>query len=291
MKAKLIIHGGAGLVESPHFTFEQYDESLRSIIQETYKVLLELGARAAVLHGIRLLEDDPIFNAGYGSRLQKDTEVRMSAAIMDSSNGKFSGVINIRNVQHPIDIANTLAKGRHHVLSGDQATEYARRKKYPHFDPIAPHRMQEHVAKLQGETGTVGVVALEASGIICVGTSTGGIGYETPGRVSDSATVAGTYASKFCGVSCTGKGEQIVDNAVAAKIATRVEDGVDLTDAVEKIMKRAKSQKVLMGLISIDKHGNMVVGNGHDTRVLFAMYDGKELKSFLNEKNSVVING
>ena len=76
--------------------------------------------------------------------------------------------------------------------------------------------------------GTVGAVALDDKGVVCVGTSTGGIGNETPGRVSDSASVAGTYADQVGGLSCTGKGEHIINQAVAAKVIYRLRDGVPL---------------------------------------------------------------
>lgn len=289
MTPKLLIHGGAGLIESRDITEKRYDKELKPIVKATYQVLLEYGARAAVLEGVRMMEDCSVFNAGYGSKLQKDGEVRMSAAIMDSKSNKFSGVINIRNVRHPIDVADQLSKGRHTVLSGEQATEYARRKKIQYFNPIAPHRLKEYADKLSGDTGTVGVVALDSNGLICAGTSTGGIGYEIPGRVSDSATVAGTYASKHCAVSCTGRGEYITSFALAAKVVTRVEDGVELNKAIQRAMQSAKKARYRMGLIAVDYYGNIVVGNGHDTKVLFATYDGKKTETFYNLKNIALV--
>lgn len=283
MVPKLIIHGGCGLMESPDFTFKQYEKALKKIITDTYPVLVKRGAREAVLHVIRIMEDNPLFNAGYGSRLQRDGRVRMSAAIIDSVTKRFSGVINICNVRHPIDVANSLSNKRHTVLGGRGATEYARRYLMEYFSPLAPHRLKEYRAKLKGETGTVGAVALDARGRICAGTSTGGIGYETPGRVSDSATVAGTYASDVCGVSCTGKGESIVNQAVAAKIVARVEDGVPLETAVERLVKIARQKRLRFGLISLDKQGDIVVGNGHNTRVLFVKHDGTQVTTFLDK--------
>jgi len=281
---KIIIHGGAGLIESPDFTERQYDRALRMVVKEAYATLLESGARQAVLRGIRLMEDHPLFNAGYGSRLQRDGKVRMSAAIMDSKSLKFSGVINICNVKNPIDVADILKSKRHSVLGGKGATEFARKNKKEYYSPIAPHRLKEHNAKVAGETGTVGVVALDAEGCICAGTSTGGIGYETPGRVSDSATVAGTYVSKVCGVSCTGKGEMIVSRAVAARIVTKVEDGLDLAAVVHDMARDAQKSKLRYGFITLNNKGEFAVGNGHNTRVLFATYDGKKARTFYKKK-------
>ena len=102
-KKVLIIHGGAGAREGHHTTFQLYAASLDRIVEEAWLSLGSEGARAAVLHAIRLLEDDPIFNAGFGSRIQRDGQVRMSAALMDGRVGRFSGVVNVQEVQHPID--------------------------------------------------------------------------------------------------------------------------------------------------------------------------------------------
>ena len=84
MIPKLIIHGGAGPLEGELFTSEEYHANLVKIIKKVYSVLKESHAREAVLKGIRLLEDNPIFNAGTGSRLQEDGQVRMTAAVMNS---------------------------------------------------------------------------------------------------------------------------------------------------------------------------------------------------------------
>ena len=90
-KCKLIIHGGAGRLEGKVATKEQYRVGLQEAIGPAYKTLCEKGARAGVIHAIKLLESDPIFNAGTGSKLQKDGRVRMSAAMMDSIDSIFSG--------------------------------------------------------------------------------------------------------------------------------------------------------------------------------------------------------
>jgi len=65
---KIIIHGGAGRLEGKVATKEQYRIGLNEAIGPAYQTLVDKGARAAVLHAIRLLESDPIFNAGTGSK-------------------------------------------------------------------------------------------------------------------------------------------------------------------------------------------------------------------------------
>jgi L-asparaginase len=284
IKPKLIIHGGAGQMEGSMFSFKDYHKALTKIIEKTYPVLIKENSRAAVITGIRALETNPMFNAGKGSKLQRDGQVRMCAAIMSSDDNKFSGVINIRNVRHPISVADLLNKERHTVLGGNEATDFARQNEFKYFNPITEHRLKEFKEAMFGDTGTVGVVALDAKGVMSVGTSTGGVGYERPGRIGDSATVAGTYASKYCGVSCTGKGEHIMNQAVAARVVTRVEDGKNLDSAVRKLIKESNDMGYHFGMIAVDYKGNVVVHGTKDVNVLYATYDGDKIETFLNNE-------
>ena len=79
--------------------------SLEDICDKTYTHLCSTTSYDAVIYGIKLLEDNPLFNAGTGSKTQHDGQIRMSAGLMDGSKARFSGVINIQNVQNPILIA------------------------------------------------------------------------------------------------------------------------------------------------------------------------------------------
>ncbi|MDG2180771.1 MAG: isoaspartyl peptidase/L-asparaginase [Mariniblastus sp.] len=280
MIPKLIIHGGAGRMEGRGFSDADYCTSLDRIVRQGFSILQEHGARVAVLNAIRLLESDTIFNAGTGSKLQRDGQVRMSAALIDSTDGIFSGVANIRNVEHPIDVADLLRSEDYHVLDGGEAMDFARQKGIPYHNPTTAHRLKEYREGLLGETGTVGAVALDSQGTICAGTSTGGVGFELPGRLGDTATVAGTYASHVAAVSCTGKGEDIVNLAVAARIVTRVQDGIELREAVQKLIDDANEKNCSFGLISLDAAGNFVVGNTQNIRVLYSHNDGQVVKMF-----------
>lgn len=258
-----------------------YDEALRSVIDSSYPVLCKSGARTACIHAMRLLEDEALFNAGYGSKLQRDGTARMSAAFMDGRAGRFSGVINVENVRHPIDIAQILNRRKHTVLAGQPAELFARSEQIPAFDPVTPHRLKEHQKRKRGETGTCGVVALGKDGRICVATSTGGIGYEVPGRVGDSPTVAGNYASSDCGVSCTGIGEHIINLAVAAKVSARVEDGQALGDVVDRLITEGNERSYRFGMIALDQAGCLKVGQTRNVTVLAAWHDGESVGSFL----------
>jgi len=239
----IILHGGAGVPGGGDTSRQSYRDAIRDVTKQSYDQLLSAGARQAVLHAVRLLENVPIFNAGTGSKLQNDGIARMTAAIMDSEETCLSGVINIRNVQHPIDVADTLHYEESKVLAGDEATAYARSKGFEYHDPMTELRRREYIKKLNQELGTVGAVALDHRGIIAAATSTGGLGHEIPGRVSDSATVAGNYVTKKAGVSCTGIGEHIVNHAAAARVAVRVEDGMSLKEAVTITIKEANDRQ------------------------------------------------
>lgn len=276
---RLIIHGGAGSLEGQIERRKAFRESLERITRETWNVLLKDGSRSAVLHGVRLLEDDPIFNAGFGSRIQLDGCIRMSASLMDGRTGTFSGIINVSDVQHPIDLADTLAERRHKVLAGEQATQFARSQGYPVFDPETPARRAEYERRLKGSSGTVGVLALDSEGQLTAGTSTGGVGNETPGRVSDTPTIAGNYCSENAAVSATGIGEDIVNNGTAARIVSLVDAGFTLNQAVGQSIELGREKEYRFGLIAMDRHGNMIADKTCN-EIFFASYDGSTLTDF-----------
>lgn len=276
----IIIHGGVKNIHSKKLT--RYNEALKKIIEQGYKTLQKEGGRKALVHVIELLENNRLFNAGTGSRLQRDGEARMSAALMSGTDNIFAATINIKNVKNPIQVANILFDQRYKVLCGNPATKFARAHRILPHNTKTKKRIREHRQKKETGTGTVGAVIRDSAGNLWVGTSTGGTGYETPGRAGDSATVAGTYASKHVGVSCTGKGEDIINQAVAAKIATLVDCGISLSNAKKKIISTANELGYTFGFIALDKQGRVEIGKTNDHIVLFATHDGKKIKTFLS---------
>ena len=278
---QLIIHGGAGSLEGKIEQAQVMHDSLCKIWEESFDILQKSTAEETVCHAIRMLEDDPIFNAGTGSKLQADGQVRMSSALMDGTNNRFSGVINVQNIRNPIEAAALLSKEENTVLSGTQATDFCRKNGMDDYNPVTPERLEEYKKRCSGKHGTVGTVALDNEGHIFAGTSTGGIGYEIPGRVSDCPTVAGTYASTKAGVSCTGIGEQITQQAAAAKIVIRVEDGMPLHEAVTLTMSESNKFSYLFGLISLDSEGHVEVGKTEALdEVFYAFHDNNRIRTF-----------
>lgn len=272
---KIIIHGGFFSESSTsQETKVAKQNALLRIVKDSYEYLKTHSAVETVVYAVSLLEDDELFNAGIGSQIQSDGKIRMSASLMDGTTQKFSGVINIEEVKNPIHVALELMKVDDRVLGGSGATNFARQHGFEKFSTEIPQRRAEYEAKLAATgTGTVGCVALDADGNLAAATSTGGKGFEIPGRISDSATVAGNYVNEFCGVSLTGVGEDIVSNATASKIVTRVTDGFSLDKAFEKTFAELKPYDGFAGAIAIDKDGNMFHQDSHPSMV-FASYDG-----------------
>ena len=278
---KIIIHGGFFSESSTNQeTKVAKQNALERIVKSSYDFLKTNSALNTVVFAVSLLEDDELFNAGIGSQIQSDGKIRMSAAIMDGETQKMSGVINIEEVKNPVQVAQILMQEDDRVLGGSGATSYARKNGFEVFSTEIPQRKAEYEAKLKSlGTGTVGCVALDKNGKIAVATSTGGKGFELVGRISDSATVAGNYANKFCGVSLTGVGEDIVSNATAAKIVTRVTDGFSLKDAFAKTFDELLPYDGFAGAIAIDSLGNIFHQDSHPSMV-FASFDGSDIEIF-----------
>jgi len=278
---KLIIHGGffseSGTNQKVKLAKQ---EALGRIVQQGYDYLQNHTATETVVYTTSLLEDCDLFNAGTGSQIQSDGKIRLSAALMDGQTLKFSGVINVEDIQNPIQVADKLLAYEDRVLSGNGAQVFARENGFDYYNPEIPQRRQEYETKLNDSIrlGTVGCVALDADGNLAAATSTGGKGYEIPGRVSDSATVAGNYANAFAGISCTGVGEDIVSGAVATKIVTRVTDGMTLAQATEKTLTEMKPFDGFAGIIGLTAAGELYHADTHPYMV-WALYDG-EVKFF-----------
>ena len=289
VQPKLIIHGGAGSSLQGKGGLEAVRKSLYQVIDQVYALLLQgANAKEAVVLGCQLLEDDPRFNAGTGSVLQSDGQIRMSASLMDGTLKRFSVVINVSRVKNPIDLAVFLQNASDHVLSDYGAAELARELQLPLYNPLTDQRLKEwledrkdnfqrsmaNVISESAGTGTIGVVALDQNGQLAAGTSTGGKGFERIGRVSDSATPAGNYATDQAGVSCTGIGEDILDECLAAKIVTRVTDGKTLKAAFDKSFAEAYERQRDFGAIGIDATGAIAWGKTCDV-ILAAFHNGE----------------
>jgi len=277
---KIIIHGGFFSESQTNQEVKKAkQDALAEIIKLGHKYLLSHTAVETVVYTVHLLENCELFNAGTGSQIQSDGKIRLSASLMDGKTMKFSGVINIEDVKNPICIAEKLLTYEDRVLSGKGAQDFARENEFKYYNPETPQRRREYEKKLSDSIrrGTVGCVALDVYGNLAAATSTGGKGFEIPGRVSDSATTAGNYANAFAAISCTGVGEDIVSGAVASNIVTRVTDAMPLAMATEKTLNELKPYDGFAGVIGISATGEIYHADTHPYMVWAAYDDAVEV--------------
>lgn len=270
----IAVHGGAGVIERRHLRPEQeaaYRAALGRVAEAGGAVLRTGGsALDAVEAAIRLLEDDPLFNAGRGAVFTARGANELDASIMDGATLAAGAVAGVTRTRHPISLARAVMERSSHVLligagadafskangveQADPSYFFTERRwrslenfAKAHDLPVPPRPVGEHrpdpvhaLAHDEGKYGTVGVVALDTSGNVAAGTSTGGTTGKQWGRVGDSPVIgAGTYASNAaCAVSATGTGEYFIRLGVAHEIAALVEHkGLSLQAAADVVIQ------------------------------------------------------
>ena len=276
----IAIHGGAGAVPRAALSAERerlYRAGLEAALDAGYAVL-EAGGTSldAVASAVRLLEDDPMFNAGHGAALTRDGAAELDAAIMDGQQMRAGAVASVRHVKNPVELArHVMEKSRHVLLVGAGAEEFALEEGLP-LVPNRYFRTAERIGQLECEQrgervsdlvpstqGTVGAVARDAHGNLAAATSTGGMTNKRPGRVGDSPIIgAGTYAKNgVCAVSATGHGEYFIRAVAAHHVCASVEyRGVALEAAVHELLHEIlKGMGGDGGLIAVDHAGRIVM--------------------------------
>ncbi len=264
--ATVILHGGAGAPDPQRSNaVNKATIALRAIAQTALKSLKSgRDPLDVVVDCLKEMELDEQFNAGKGAALQADGQARLTAALMDGPKSTFSAVISTSYISHPSVIARHLQGESSRVLTSPGAELKARQLGMPIESSLTPGRVRRWEEKLAaGATfcDTVGCVVRGADGKLYAGTSTGGRGFEFPGRVSDSGTVAGTYCTPFAGVSATGVGEEIVDDALAARLETRRRDGSTLEAASRLCFEEGKVRARAYGWIALDAEGHWGVAH------------------------------
>ncbi len=259
----LLVHGGAGLAGKKPGLLQKKQRVIGDIVRTVWPRLLDgQSAVDAVTDIVKQLEASRYFNAGYGAVMQRDGLVRLSAALMDGSNRKFSGVQLATHIVHPSQLAYALQSKEESVVGPLGAQLLARELGLPPENPVSLEQVKRWAASLEprGEPverhGTVGAVVLDNENRLAAATSTGGNRINAPDRISDSATVAGNYASSCAAISCTGIGEQIVDDGLAVRLETRVCDGGSIINASDKTYDEALSRSRDYGWIGVDSGGS-----------------------------------
>ena len=276
----IAIHGGAGVIAREQLGADggaAYRQGLEAALDAGYAVLEAGGSSLdAVTTAVRLLEDNPLFNAGRGAVLAHDGRAYLDASIMSGKNLSAGAVTGVTTVRHPIDLARRVMEDSPHVmLSGEGAEEFASLKgleRVPNDWFITPTRRQQLDRVLQGRSaprnelqglGTVGAVAVDARGDVAAATSTGGMTNKRWGRIGDAPIIgAGTYANNAsCAVSATGHGEYFIRSVVAHDICALVEyKGWSLERAAKEVVQGKLVQRGGEGgIIAVDPQGNLVL--------------------------------
>ena len=293
-KVVLVIHGGAGTILKKNMTPEKEKEhelALEQALLQGYNVLSKGGsALDAVEKAVRVLEDNPLFNAGRGSVFTNEGKNELDASIMDGTTLAAGAVAGVTNIKNPISAARVvMEKSGHVMMVGNGAEKFAALQGLEIVDPkyfftedrwksflrvrsTDPDSVElDHGNKTSyvlpvnhdSKFGTVGAVALDRYGNLAAATSTGGMTNKKYGRVGDAPIIgAGTYADNTtCAVSCTGWGEYFIRLVMAKSVCDMMAyKKISLEEAAfEMIRKKLPELGGDGGLIAVDKDGNITM--------------------------------
>lgn len=295
-KVVLVIHGGAGTILKKNMSPEK-EEAYRTKLQEALLAGFEKWKKGEtsveiVRASIHVMENSPLFNAGRGAVYTNDETQEMDASFMRGSDKMAGAIAGVQTIKNPIDGAiAVMDKSEHVMLAGEGAEEFAAKNGVEIVDTSyfksdvrlqQLQRVKEKEKAIldhdgdQGSVdssedefnidyiedkkfGTVGAVALDQSGIISAGTSTGGMTNKRYNRIGDSPVIgAGTYADDLVGVSCTGHGEFFIRNVVAYDVSALMHYmQLSLNDATQEVIRKQTEIGGKGGLIALDKDGNV----------------------------------
>ena len=277
----IAIHGGAGVIDPAKMTPERaasYRAGLAAALDAGYAILEHGGTSLdAVTAAVRLMEDDPQFNAGRGAVLNQEGDAELDAAIMDGHGPRAGAVAGVRHVKNPVELARAvMEKSPHVLLVAEGAEEFALEQGVVlvprgYFRTEGRERELEEARRGESErphaasppgSGTVGAVALDRAGHLAAATSTGGLTNKHRGRVGDSPIIgAGTYADESCAVSGTGQGEFFIRQVVAHDLCALVEYRHLTLDAAVREIIHDKLHRTggEGGVIAVDRNGNLAM--------------------------------
>ena len=283
----LVIHGGAGTIERSKMTparEQEYHAALERSLRAGFEILQRGGSSLeAVEASVRVLEDDPHFNAGRGAVFTSEGMNELDAAIMDGKTLKAGAVASVKHIKNPISLARlVMEKSSHVMLDCAGAEAFAREQGVEMVDQKyfftqerwdAWQRVKDaekkggvggnkFIISDQDRHGTVGAVACDQNGNLAAATSTGGTTNKLPGRIGDSPVIgAGTYANNdTCAVSATGDGEYFIRSVAAHDVAALIEyRGAKLPDAAQAVIDKIQKLGGTGGLIAIDRNGEMAL--------------------------------
>jgi beta-aspartyl-peptidase (threonine type) len=285
----IICHGGAGRIDDK----TAYAEGLTEAVEEGYRLLRQsASAMEVAVTAVRIMEDNPLYNAGTGSDLTLDGQIEMDASLM-TQEGRFGGVAGIYGVKNPILVAQkVMTQTDHLLLFGTGATEFARSMGFEEYNVITERaralleRVVRHGSKYfekqnqqrfpdgppaesdadapvpsESMMGTAGAVARDKRGNLAVATSSGGIAGRMRGRIGYAAILgAGTFAGPGGAISCTGHGEEIMRRSLARDIVERMTT-MPASTALTLVVAEARRKKLAFGAVGFDARGGICYGH------------------------------
>lgn len=268
----VLVHGGvAGIAKSS-------SPPLKPAVSAAAGVSTALDA---VETAVKVLENEPGLNAGYGSVLDREGGIELDAGLADGESGSWAGVGTVA-LANPISLARIVLEETPHVLlAGPGAQALGAERGLETLERSTPEQ-HERWEKAQAEgafahgafgrpehVDTVGAVALDAAGHIVAGSSTGGVFGKLPGRMGDAPIFgAGIYADRSVGVIGTGVGELFLETLACLRVGELVAKGIDVQRACEKVIDLVTARglagspgrpggKHAAGLLAIDRDGNV----------------------------------
>eukprot|EP00210_Caulerpa_lentillifera_P001841 g1770.t1 len=283
----VVVHGGAGSIRRT-FNNKPHEEALKRALDRAVAIVSSTETRlasshppktsralAAAIEAVVYMENDPLFNAGKGSCVNRAAQCEMEAAVMDSSmsSGACCGLTTVKN---PTLLANYIRTETPHRFIGFQAAEAI--AKSAGFERESPDwfivdrrsRAQEKLAEkgaiardhdTEGADGdTVGAVVLDSDGVLAGAVSTGGMTNKYEGRIGDSPCIgSGLYVTPLAAVCGSGNGEEfILHNACAQVCHAMKYGGLDLKLAVTRVLFE-ELPKESGGIIALSKDGEVVM--------------------------------
>jgi beta-aspartyl-peptidase (threonine type) len=291
----IAIHGGAGAMPEGTYTAEE-EKAYQLVLKEAAALGYEMLARGdsathVVEAVIKILEDSPLFNAGKGSVITDNGQIRMDASIMDGKTLDAGAVTNVMHIKNPISAARAVMDHSKYILfSGTDADDFGRSMGLEMMEAsyfYTPHQIERWIGSkdsagydnpfidslknamhdleskhmAEKKYGTVGCVVKDKYSNLAAGTSTGGLFGKKFGRIGDSPIIgAGTYANNTtCAISCTGTGEDFIKTVAAKTVSDLMEfKGMTLEEATYELIHGIFPEiNGDGGLIAVDKEGNI----------------------------------
>lgn len=237
-----------------------------------------MDAVEAAINQVELRPD--VFDVGYGGSPNEIGETTLDAMIMWGPTHEVGAVGCLKRVKRAISVARkVLEQTQHSLIVGDDATRFAVRMGFPetsltnldsqrHWEEWAAKGQRsdawepEPIAVPRPVVGhdTVGTIAIDGQGRICVGCSTNGRTFKLPGRVGDSPiTGAGAYCDNEVGAAiATGNGDVMMRFLPTYQAVELMRSGMAPDRAAREALGRitAKGYRFDGGLIVLRRDGS-----------------------------------